>query len=190
MQPIHPRSAEYWSRRTRSKDKESLPAPVVHGTATRRVGRPVRSGLIGGTVSAGYSYALSIVGRIPQRCRHSGRALSNWRSGEVSIPARCRAANFQNPLPSRRRPLPIVNGVPSEIRTPYLPRRRRTLSSNELRERDFWSAPGESNPAVYGDLPLRAYKAQPHPVLARWIGQGGVIRTRGLMHPRHALWPG
>lgn len=24
------------------------------------------------------------------------------------------------------------------------------------------SAPGESNPAVYGDLPLRVYKAQPH----------------------------
>ena len=79
----------------------------------------------------------------------------------MSIPARCRAAGFQNPLPSRRRPLLIVNGVPSEIRTPHLPLRTRMLSSNELREH-VWSAPGNRTRAVYGDLPLRAYKAQPH----------------------------
>ena len=60
----------------------------------------------------------------------------------MSIPARCRAANFQNPLPSRRRPLRIVNGVPSEIRTPHLPLRRRMLSSNELRERILVRARG------------------------------------------------
>jgi hypothetical protein len=80
----------------------------------------------------------------------------------VSIPARCRAASFQNPLPSRRRPLQIINGVPSEIRTPYLPLRRQTLCSNELRERIFGPRPGNRTRAVYGDLPLRAYKAQPH----------------------------
>lgn len=80
----------------------------------------------------------------------------------MSIPARCRAANFQNPLPSRRRPLPIANGVPSEIRTPDLPLRRRTLYSNELRERIVGPRPGNRTRAVYGDLPLRAYEAQPH----------------------------
>jgi hypothetical protein len=79
------------------------------------------------------------------------------RSPHVAVPL-----SFQNPLPSRRRPLQSVNGVPSEIRTPCLPLRKRTLCSNELRERSFGPRPGNRTRAVYGDLPLRAYKAQPH----------------------------
>jgi hypothetical protein len=43
-----------------------------------------------------------------KRCRHPDRlTFQHWRSGEVSIPTRCRAARFQNPLPSHRRPLRI-----------------------------------------------------------------------------------
>ena len=131
-----------------------------------------------------------------KRCRRPGRlAFRTWRSGEVSIPARCRAAGFQNPPPSRRRPLRIEIGVPSEIRTPYLPHRRRMLCSSELRELILVRARGiEPAPST---VICRSGLIRPSrtPVLARKsvrrvIGQGGVIRTRDLMRPRHALLPG
>ena len=131
-----------------------------------------------------------------KRRRRPGRlAFREWRSGEVSIPARCRAAGFQNPPPSRRRPLRIEIGVPSEIRTPYLPHRRRMLCSSELRELILVRARGiEPAPST---VICRSGLIRPSrtPVLARKsvrrvIGQGGVIRTRDLMRPRHALLPG
>jgi hypothetical protein len=104
------------------------------------------------------------------------------RSPHVAVPrvfkTRCRAVGDRS-----------VFGVPSEIRTPSLPHRRRTLCSNELRERIFGPRPGNRTRAIYGDLPLRVYKAQPHAsadavFAAACIGQGGVIRICDLMRPR------
>jgi hypothetical protein len=80
--------------------------------------------LFGGRLSARCSYAEAYQSH-SKRCRHPDRltfqdsTFQDWRSGEVSIPARCRAARFQNPLPSRRRPLRMwrslgdSNSVPS-----------------------------------------------------------------------------
>jgi hypothetical protein len=80
----------------------------------------------------------------------------------VSIPARCRAAEFSKPAaePSATAPdrqwgsLGDSNSVPSASAA--------DAPSNEPRERIFGPRPGNRTRAVYGDLPLRAYKAQPH----------------------------
>ena len=75
--------------------------------------------VFGGRLSARCSYA-EAYHSLSKRCRHPDRlTFRSWRSGEVSIPTRCRAARFQNPLPSRRRPLRVwrslgdSNSVPS-----------------------------------------------------------------------------
>jgi hypothetical protein len=81
----------------------------------------------------------------------------------VSIPARCRAAEFSKPAaepsataPDRQwRSLGDSNSGPSASEAD-------ALYSNELRERIVGPRPGNRTRAVYGDLPLRAYKAQPH----------------------------
>jgi hypothetical protein len=58
---------------------------------------------------------------------------------------------------------------------------------------EIWSALRESNPAVYGDLPLRVYKAQPHAsanagnsFVARMEARSAVIRERSFPHSDRA----
>ena len=90
----------------------------------------------GGRLSTRCPYACAYQS-LSRRCRRLDRlAFRNlWRSGEVSIPTRCRAASFRNSLPSRRRPLQVgiwrslgeSNSVPSASEADAL--------SNELRER-------------------------------------------------------
>jgi hypothetical protein len=90
----------------------------------------------GGRLSARCSYAVAHQS-LSRRCRHPGRLAFHYggavrcRSPHVAVPrvfeTRCRAVGDRSELRSF--------GVPSEIRTPDLPLRRRMLYSNELRER-------------------------------------------------------
>jgi hypothetical protein len=121
VQPVHPWSAENWRKREVLIPNDARPSISLRTSAGLLSGYV---SVFGGRLSARCSYASGVpfalqAMPIPRSVSLPRLNFQDWRSGEVSIPTRCRAANFQNPLPSRRRPLRIwrplgeSNSVPS-----------------------------------------------------------------------------
>ncbi len=92
----------------------------------------------GGRLSARCSYA-EAYHSLSKRCRHPDRLAFQDQPSTIGGAVRCRSPHVAVPRVFKTRCRAVgdrsVFGVPSEIRTPYLPLRRRMLCSNELRER-------------------------------------------------------
>ena len=119
--PVRPGLRSFWRKR------EVLIPNGARPSISLRTSAQLLSGYVsvfGGRLGARCSYASGVpfalqAMPIPRSVNLPRLTCKDWRSGEVSIPTRCRAASFQSPLPSRRRPLRIwrslgdSNSIPS-----------------------------------------------------------------------------